>query len=153
VRGLRREGVVGVHGSLRVTAGNGCHGGRAAAPRAGGGRVMLGKRLLIVEDEFVIALDLQHLLEAAGHQVVGLAANVEDALALIEAAPIDGAVLDINLRGDRVTAVADMLARRGVPFLFVSGYGQAGRPAGHERVPVLAKPYNEHELLAQVERF
>lgn len=114
---------------------------------------MLGKRLLIVEDEFVIALDLQHLLEAAGHQVVGLAANVEDALALIEASPIDGAVLDINLRGDRVTAVADMLARRGVPFVFVSGYGQSGRPAGHERVPVLAKPYNEHELLAQVERF
>src|SRR6478609_2794206 len=123
------------------------------AAAAGGGRVMLGKRLLIVEDEFVIALDLQHLLEAAGHQVVGLAANIEDALALIEASLIGGAVLDINLRGDRVTAVADMLARRGVPFVFVSGYGQSGRPAGHERVPVLAKPYNEHELLAQVERF
>lgn len=113
----------------------------------------LGKRLLVVEDEFVIALDLQHLLESAGHEVAGLAASVADALALAETAVVDGAILDVNLRGERVGAVADLLARRAVPFVFVSGYGSSGRPSGHEGVPVLAKPYNEAELLAIVAGF
>ena len=114
---------------------------------------MLGKRLLVVEDEFVIALDLQNLLEAAGHEVVGLAATIPDALSMIETIAIDGAVLDINLRGERVTEVADLLTRKAIPFLFVSGYGSAGRPPGHERVPVLAKPYSENELLGMIEAF
>ena len=130
-----------------------CVAARPAGGPATGFRLMIGKRLLIVEDEFVIALDLQHLLEAAGHEVVGLAASVADALRLIEDATIDGAVLDINLRGDRVTEVADLLARKSVPFVFVSGYGSSGCPSGHERVPVLAKPYNEGELLGIVARF
>ncbi len=118
-----------------------------------------GKRLLVVEDEFVIALDLQNLLEAAGHEVVALAASVPDALALLAAgAPgqqqsLDGAVLDVNLRGEPATPVADALAVRGVPFVFVSGYGAAGRPAGHETAPVLAKPYSEGDLLELVGRF
>ena len=119
-----------------------------------------GKRLLVVEDEFVIALDLQNLLEAAGHEVVALAASVPDALALLAAgaAPgrqplLDGAVLDVNLRGEPATPVADALAARGVPFVFVSGYGAAGRPAGHEAAPVLAKPYSEGDLLELVGRF
>jgi CheY-like chemotaxis protein len=118
-----------------------------------------GKRLLVVEDEFVIALDLQNLLEAAGHEVVALAASVPDALALLAAgAPgqqqsLDGAVLDVNLRGEPATPVADALAARGVPFVFVSGYGAAGRPAGHETAPVLAKPYSEGDLLELVGRF
>ncbi len=118
-----------------------------------------GKRLLVVEDEFVIALDLQNLLEAAGHEVVALAASVPDALALLAAgaAPgrqplLDGAVLDVNLRGEPATPVADALAARGVPFVFVSGYGAAGRPAGHETAPVLAKPYSEGDLLELVGR-
>ena len=118
-----------------------------------------GKRLLVVEDEFVIALDLQNLLEAAGHEVVALAASVPDALALLAAgAPgqqqsLDGAVLDVNLRGEPATPVADALAARGVPFVFVSGYGAAGRPPGHETAPVLAKPYSEGDLLELVGRF
>ena len=125
-----------------------------------------GKRLLVVEDEFVIALDLQNLLEAAGHEVVALAASVADALALLDgdggddAEPgrrrpplLDGAVLDVNLRGEPATPVADALAARGVPFVFVSGYGAAGRPPGHEAAPVLAKPYSEGDLLDLVGRF
>ena len=125
--------------------------GRRGVPR--------GKRLLVVEDEFVIALDLQNLLEAAGHEVVALAASVPDALALLAAgAPgqqqsLDGAVLDVNLRGEPATPVADALAARGVPFVFVSGYGAAGRPPGHEAAPVLAKPYSEGDLLDLVGRF
>ena len=124
-----------------------------------------GKRLLVVEDEFVIALDLQNLLEAAGHEVVALAASVPDALALLAAGAgsrqeerrqpllLDGAVLDVNLRGEPATPVAAALAARGVPFVFVSGYGAAGRPPGHEAAPVLAKPYSEGDLLELVGRF
>ena len=128
-----------------------------------------GKRLLVVEDEFVIALDLQNLLEAAGHEVVALAASVADALALLDGDGrgdgggdaesgrrpplLDGAVLDVNLRGEPATPVADALAARGVPFVFVSGYGAAGRPPGHEAAPVLAKPYSEGDLLELVGRF
>ena len=132
--------------------------GRRGVPR--------GKRLLVVEDEFVIALDLQNLLEAAGHEVVALAASVADALALLDGGgggdaepgrrrppPLDGAVLDVNLRGEPATPVADALAARGVPFVFVSGYGAAGRPPGHEAAPVLAKPYSEGDLLELVGRF
>jgi len=128
-----------------------------------------GKRLLVVEDEFVIALDLQNLLETAGHEVVALAASVADALAFLAGgsgegdddleAPgrrpplLDGAVLDVNLRGEPATPVADALAAMGVPFVFVSGYGAAGRPPGHEGAPVLAKPYSEGDLLELVGRF
>ena len=140
----------------RMADGDG-NGGRRVVP---GG----GKRLLVVEDEFVIALDLQNLLEAAGHEVVALAASVADALALLDgggdAEPgrrrppiLDGAVLDVNLRGEPATPVADALAARGVPFVFVSGYGAAGRPPGHEAAPVLAKPYSEGDLLELVGRF
>jgi len=127
---------------------------------------VVGKRLLVVEDEFVIALDLQTLLEAAGHEVVALVASVADALALLEGGGdgggpglpgrpplLDGAVLDVNLRGEPATPVADALAARGVPFVFVSGYGAAGRPPGHEEAPVLAKPYSEGDLLELVGRF
>ena len=73
-------------------------------------------------------MDLQNLLEVAGHEVVGLAANIPDALSMIETTTIDGAILDINLRGERVTEVADLLSRKDIPFLFVSGYGSSGRP-------------------------
>jgi len=107
---------------------------------------MLGKRLLIVEDEFVIALDLQHLIEAAGHQVVGLAANIEDALALIEASPIDGAVLDINLRGQPCFPMCVHLRRWKIPFLFLTGSDTSQIPKAFRDVPLLAKPFVPEEL-------
>lgn len=109
-----------------------------------------GKRLLVVEDEFLIAFDLQGLLERAGHLVVGPAGSVAEGLALLDGAPLDGALLDINLQGEKVTALADALAVRGVPFLFLSGYGTSELPPGHDGATVLAKPFNESELLAAV---
>ena len=94
---------------------------------------MIGKRLLVVEDEFVIALDLQNLLEAAGHEVVGLAANIPDALSMIETTTIDGAILDINLRGTFVCMkheIAQMMRQGGgVVVNTSSGAGIRG-PAG-----------------------
>jgi CheY-like chemotaxis protein len=76
-----------------------------------------GRCLLVVEDEFMIALDLAQWLEELGMQVIGPAGSVSDALKLVEAnaGRIDGALLDINLRGERVYPVADALAVRGCP--------------------------------------
>src|SRR4051812_9459903 len=75
---------------------------------------LAGKRLLVVEDEYLIAMELCHSIEEGGGEVVGPAGSVEDALGLIaEVARLDGAVLDVNLRGQRVYPVADALAARG----------------------------------------
>ncbi|MDF1586129.1 response regulator [Marinimicrococcus flavescens] len=112
-----------------------------------------GKRLLVVEDEFLIAFDLQGLLERAGHTVVGPAGSVAEGLALAGGEMLDGALLDINLQGEKVTELANALAARGVPFLFLSGYGASELPPGHDGAPVLPKPFNESELLTAVAGF
>src|SRR3954467_14286390 len=83
-----------------------------------------GRCLLVVEDEYLIAADLTASLESLGVEVIGPAASVEEALALVHNSSdrIDGAVLDINLRNERVYPVADVLIERGVPFVFTTGY-------------------------------
>lgn len=111
------------------------------------------KRLLVVEDEFVIALDVQQMLERAGHRVLACAGNVPDALRLAGELELDGAVLDINLQDQSIAPVADTLKARGVPFVFVSGYDDKDRPPGHDDAPVLRKPYREAALLAAVAAF
>ena len=101
-----------------------------------------GRRILVVEDA---------LLDA-GAEVLGPAATVEEALALLEDSEIGGAVLDINLAGQLSTPVADLLAERGVPFVVATGYGAAGLPEHHRGVPVLAKPYDPRELVETLEQ-
>lgn len=88
-----------------------------------------GKRILLVEDEYFIVQDLARAFHGAGAVVIGPAANVAEALQLIAATPgLDGGVLDINLRGEMVYPVADALARRGVPFVFATGYDREEIP-------------------------
>src|SRR5436189_372660 len=89
-----------------------------------------GRCLLVVEDEYLIAADLTASLESLGVQVIGPAASVEEALALVHnnSDRIDGAVLDINLRNERVYPVADVLMARGVPFVFTTGYDAVAVP-------------------------
>ena len=82
-----------------------------------------GQRVLIVEDEYFLAQDLAEYLNHLGVEVVGPVGTVTDALELLHYADIQGAVLDINLRGERVYPVADVLEQKQVPFLFASGYG------------------------------
>ena len=89
---------------------------------------LTGKRVLVVEDDYFIAKGLARSLKAVGANVLGPVATVADALALIEAGPLDGAVLDINLRGDFVFPVADVLTERDVPFIFATGYGSKAIP-------------------------
>ena len=83
-----------------------------------------GRRFLVVEDEYLIAADLAAFLEAQGIEVVGPAASVNEALALLESDTdgLDCAVLDVNLQDDRVYPVADVLMSREVPFVFTTGY-------------------------------
>jgi CheY-like chemotaxis protein len=109
--------------------------------------VLSGQRFLIVEDEPLVVLMLADALEDAGAVIVGTAASVDEALRSIDAEPIDAAILDCNLRGHPVHRVASALAGRGVPFLFVSGYGRSGIPPGFGDSPVLGKPFTQAQLL------
>lgn len=104
-----------------------------------------GLRLLIVEDEFIIAFDLAQTLEDLGMAIVGPAGTVSQALALVEAegAHLDGAVLDVNLRDEQVFPVADALAARGIPFVFTTGYDAAILPARYADVPRCEKPVDK----------
>jgi DNA-binding response OmpR family regulator len=105
-------------------------------------------RVLVVEDEALVAMLLEDALLDAGYAVMGPAATVDEALALLDCgeAP-DAAVLDLNLADELVTPVADALAARGVPFVFATGYDRRTvLPPRFETVPTLAKPFSPSEL-------
>ncbi|MDI1432549.1 response regulator [Polyangium sorediatum] len=109
--------------------------------------VLQGLRVLIVEDEALIASFLEDALTDLGCEVIGPASNMKDALRLAREAVIDGAGLDINIAGEKVYAVADILAERGLPFVFMTGYGKAGLRESDRGRPVLQKPYNLDRLV------
>jgi DNA-binding NtrC family response regulator len=102
---------------------------------------LLGKHILIVEDEYLIALDLANEIAASGAKVVGPAATIDAALAIADAANLDGAILDIDLGGKQTFSIADALAARQIPFVFRTGYMTArDLPARHAHVPFVEKP-------------
>lgn len=121
----------------------------AATPRAAPARCATpaGRKVLVVEDEALIAAQLEAVLREAGCTVIGPAANPRDAIELIERERPDVAVLDVNLNGERSDGVADALAARGVPFLFCTGYAGGGGAARFADAPVLSKPLDPGELL------
>ena len=106
-----------------------------------------GLRLLIVEDALLLALELEAGLQEAGAIVAGSAADVDEALGMLDR-PIDAAVLDANLNGASVLPVAQALAARGIPFVFATGYGDNRfNPAGFD-APVIRKPYDVTQVTA-----
>lgn len=108
---------------------------------------LAGLRILVVEDEAIVAWDLADALESHGCQVVGPASDLAQALELSQERPLAGAVLDVNLGNDKVFPVADILAAALIPFCFVTGYGIAGlRPADLSR-PILQKPFDTERLV------
>jgi DNA-binding NtrC family response regulator len=111
---------------------------------------MRDRSLLLVEDEYTIAFDLAQWLEELGIKVIGPAGSVADALRLIEinADKIDGALLDINLRGERVDPVAEALGAMGLPFAFISGYDDAAVAARYADAQRYEKPV-DRGLLAE----
>jgi two-component SAPR family response regulator len=106
-----------------------------------------GLRVLVVEDEHLVALALADDLEEAGAIVVGPAASVEGALGLIAQHAVDAAVRDIKLQAQMVFPVADVLAAKDVPFLFTSGFDAAVLPAHYADVPTCDKPASPVTLM------
>lgn len=99
------------------------------------------RRVLVVEDEYLLAAEICGELAAAGAQVVGPAATVAAALRLLDGdATLDAAILDVNLGGEFVFPVADVLRARGVPFVFCTGYDDWALPSLHRGTPRCEKP-------------
>lgn len=109
-----------------------------------------GQRILIVEDETMIAMGLEALFESAGYAVVGPFGRIEQALAAARDSPIDAALLDVNLRGDLVFPVADVLRARNIPFAFLTGYGPDSLPPRYLKSRVFSKPVQGAKLVAAV---
>jgi CheY-like chemotaxis protein len=103
------------------------------------------RRILVVEDEFLIAAMLCDMLQDHSAVVVGPAASVPEALQLIQEHPIDAAVLDMNLNGHWSDPVAEELQRRMIPFVFTTGYG-ANERGERFRVRTVSKPYTWEEV-------
>jgi DNA-binding NarL/FixJ family response regulator len=101
------------------------------------------KRVLIVEDEPIVALNLEDMVESLGFTVVGSASRLDHGLQLARNAAPDLAILDVNLHGEKSYPIADLLADNGVPYFFATGYGSAGHPERHRRALTVAKPYSE----------
>lgn len=112
-----------------------------------------GRRILVVEDEYLIAADLAEALEELGAEVVGPAANVRAALAEIERADdLDGATLDVTLGQEKSFEVAALLKERGVPFVFLTGYGDRGLPERYRDVPRCEKPFDVTRVVRAIFR-
>lgn len=109
--------------------------------------VLEGIRVLVVEDEFLVASLIQDMLESIGCIVSGPFPRLAEALDAASREQHDAALLDVNLGGSRIDPVADVLSRRHVPFAFVTGYGGAGLPSEFADRPRLCKPFKMAELL------
>jgi CheY-like chemotaxis protein len=107
--------------------------------------------ILLVEDEALIRMMISEMVEELGHIVVAEAGSIEDAQHLAETATFDLAILDINIAGFNVQPVAEIIERRGLPFLFVSGYGVKGLPQPFRTKPILEKPCFLAQLKQEIE--
>lgn len=123
----------------------------AGASAGDGARALAAKikglRIMIVEDALLLSLELEAGLIEAGAKVVAMAAEVEEALSMLDL-PLDAAVLDANLNGQSVAPVAEALRARGVPFIFATGYGDnQSAPQGFD-APTIRKPYDVTQVAA-----
>lgn len=107
---------------------------------------LAGLRVLIVEDEPLVAKFLEELVTELGCVVAAVASNVDEATEKVSSTEFGMAILDLNLNGARAFRIAESLARKRVPFVFATAYGRGGVPQGWPRVPVLAKPFGKHQL-------
>src|SRR5215831_10154565 len=122
---------------------------RQAAP--GQGKPRVERRVLIVEDEAMIAGLIESILRAAGWSVAGPVATLERAFATIERERLDAALLDVRVNGHDAFAVADVLMERDIPFVFVSGFTRKQMPPGYRDCAYIAKPFTPDAILALLE--
>jgi CheY-like chemotaxis protein len=105
-------------------------------------------RLFLVEDEALVLMDLEETVSRFGYSVVGTASSLSHGLQLAAELDCDAALLDLDLSGVMSTPIADLLARRFIPFIIVTGYDEASIPRAHSDRPQLSKPYNATSLKA-----
>ncbi|MGO4409607.1 MULTISPECIES: response regulator [unclassified Brevundimonas] len=106
-----------------------------------------GRRVLVVEDESLVAMLLETILDDMGCSVVGPESNVDDGLrAATGEASLDAALLDVNVAGREVFPIAEALRARGVPFVFSTGYGESGLPEHWRGHPTIQKPFTESAI-------
>lgn len=110
-------------------------------------------RVLVVEDEMLLAMLMEDTLADFGCDVVGPVARVADGVRLANSERLDGAILDINVAGAKVFPVARELARRSIPFVFVSGYGSDSLPQEWKGYPALHKPFQPADLARSMKAF
>ena len=113
---------------------------------------MTSRSILVVEDEALIAMDLQALLEDAGYRVLGPANSSAAALALIDGDEPDVALLDVNLGRSDAFGVASVLTERKTQVIFLTGHTAHKLPPAHRHLPLVSKPYLPQVLLQAVER-
>jgi CheY-like chemotaxis protein len=108
-------------------------------------------RVLVVEDEVLLAWELQDVLQRLGNEVVGPVGSPREALALAETEQLDAALLDVNLGTGTSIDAAATLAARGIPFAFITGYEHKRLPGDLDTVPRLTKPFDERRLASALE--
>ena len=103
-------------------------------------------RVLVIEDEMMIAMLMEDMLQDLGHVAVGPATRLETGIELASREVFDLAILDVNLGGTKSFPIADLLTARGIPVIFATGYGRSGLGDQYPNVPVIAKPFGTADL-------
>jgi DNA-binding NtrC family response regulator len=117
------------------------------------GEALRGRRVLVIEDEMLVAMEFESLLRRQGCALVVTASTIDQALALLDHDQPDAALLDLNLNGEPATAVAVALKARGVPFVVVTGYGEAQSSEPElQGAPRVDKPANHYALVRALAR-
>ena len=113
-----------------------------------GSGALAGKSVLVVEDEMLVALEIERILGAAGSKVLGPVASIAEATAIIEAQAVDLALLDINVRGEFIYPLTKKLAERNIKFVFSTGYDEVSIPSNLRQTPCVRKPFTPEKLIA-----
>ena len=103
-------------------------------------------RLLVVEDEYLIRMLLEDMLDDLGYRVAAAVGTLSEARQIATDGDFSAAILDVNLAGQEIFPVADILANRGLPFVFVTGYGERSLPEPYRGRPALQKPFQAEQL-------
>ena len=111
---------------------------------------LIGRNVLVVEDEYLLAVDIELAMEEHGANVIGPYPDQQGSLGALAKAAVDFAVLDVRLGPENVFELADILYNRKVPFVFVTGYDRSRMPKRFARVPCLSKPVQMDELMIKI---
>jgi CheY-like chemotaxis protein len=110
------------------------------------------RRILVVEDDFLIAQLIEDMLAELGHVLAGSAQGLDVALQMARRGDFDLALVDLQIGGAKTHAVADILIAQGIPFAFATGHAYAEAAPGHPGIPILQKPFSVRDLAAMIER-